>query len=338
MDGAQLAFSVIMPTYNRAHSACVAIESLLRQTFRDFELIVADDGSTDGTAELLKRRYAREMAEKRIRLLELPHGGVCTARNAALAEAAGTWVAYLDSDNVVSPDFLQTFADGIVAHPTRRNFYAALVRHRSGTVLDEPFSRAVLLKWNYIDIGVYCHHRDLIAEFGGFDPSVPGLEDWDLLIRHTSKYSPVRLGRIVQDYSDSQDPSRLSLGELRFESQRRVRRKHSLLPTRRPNAKDRALVKASPFFDERWYAAAYADQLDGMEPVEHYLSIGWLLDCDPGPFFSGMAYLKSNRDVAVGDVNPLLHYERQGRAEGRVGFLRRAPMPCPCARNKEAMR
>ena len=303
----------------------MAIESLLRQTFRDFELIVADDGSTDGTAELLKRRYVREIAEKRIRLLELPHGGVCTARNAAIAEAAGTWIAYLDSDNAVSPDFLQTFADGIAAHPERRNFYAALVRHCAGTVLDEPFSRSILLKWNYIDIGVYCHHRDLIDEFGAFDPSVPGVEDWDLILRHTSKYEPVRLGRIVQDYSDAKDGSRLSLNKLRLESQRKVRRKHSLLPAGRLKARDKALVKSSPFFDERWYAAAYADQLDGMSPVEHYLSVGWLLDCDPGPFFSGMAYLKRNRDVAAGNVNPLLHYERQGRAEGRTGFLRRVP-------------
>ena len=125
MSGQKIAFSVIMPTCNRAHCVCTAIESVLRQTFRDFELIVADDGSSDGTVEMLGRRYAREVAERRIRILELPHAGVGAARNAALAEASNAWIAYLDSDSVAAPDFLQTFADGIAMHPADLNFYAA---------------------------------------------------------------------------------------------------------------------------------------------------------------------------------------------------------------------
>ena len=149
MAGERPTFSVILPTYNRAYCVCAAIESVLRQTFADFELVVADDGSTDGTADLLRTRYAGEMARGRIKVVELEHGGVCAARNAALAAATGTWIAYLDSDNIVSPGFLQVFVDGIVAHPKARNFYAALVRRNNGTVLDEPFSRAILLKWNY---------------------------------------------------------------------------------------------------------------------------------------------------------------------------------------------
>ncbi|MBQ2631133.1 MAG: glycosyltransferase, partial [Kiritimatiellae bacterium] len=329
MSGQKLAFSVIMPTYNRAHGVCTAIESMLRQTFRDFELIVADDGSTDGTVEMLRRRYAREVAERRIRILELPHAGVGAARNAALAEASNAWIAYLDSDNVASPDFLQTFADGIAMHPGDLNFYAALVRQCSKEVLDEPFSRSVLLKLNYIDIGVYCHHRDLIAEFGGFDNSLQGVEDWDLIIRHSAKYEPVRLGRIVQGYSDENTGGRVTLSKTRIASTMALRRKHLASSVRGFSAQDRALVEASPFFDGRWYAAAYADILDGMEPVEHYLSVGWLLECSPGPVFDGMEYLRRNRDVAVENVNPLLHYERIGRAKGRRGFLRRDARPNP---------
>ena len=329
MRGQKLAFSVIMPTYNRAHGVCTAIESMLRQTFRDFELIVADDGSTDGTVEMLRRRYAREVAERRMRILELPHAGVGAARNAALAEASNAWIAYLDSDNVAAPDFLQTFADGIAMHPADLNFYAALVRHCSRAVLDEPFSRSVLFKWNYIDIGVYCHHRDLIAEFGGFDNSLQGVEDWDLVIRHTAKYEPVRLGRIVQDYSDANGGGRLTLSNARAKNEMALRRKHLASSVRGFSAQDRAIVEASPFFDGRWYAAAYADILDGMEPAEHYLSVGWLLACSPGPVFDGIEYLRRNRDVAVDNVNPLLHYESIGRAEGRKVFLQRDAQPNP---------
>ena len=329
MGGQKLAFSVIMPTYNRAHGVCTAIESMLRQTFRDFELIVADDGSTDGTVEMLRRRYAREVAERRIRILELPHAGVGAARNAALAEASNAWIAYLDSDRIAAPDFLQTFADGIAMYPADLNFYAALVRRCGKEVLDEPFSRSVLFKWNYIDIGVYCHHRDLVAEFGGFDDSLQGVEGWDLVIRHTAKYEPVRLGRVVQSYSNANVGGRSTPSNARAKNEMALRRKHLASFVRGFSAQDRALVEASPFFDGRWYAAAYADILDGMEPAEHYLSVGWLLECSPGPVFDGMEYLRQNRDVAVANVNPLLHYERTGRAEGRSVFLRRDVRPNP---------
>ena len=319
---ANVFFSVITPTYNRARSICTAVDSILRQTFRDFELIVADDGSTDGTAELLSRRYAAELASGRIRVLELPHGGVCAARNAALEASSGTWIAYLDSDNEALPEFLQTFADGIRANPEARNFYAALVRREAGTVLDEPFSRTILLKWNFIDIGVYCHHRDLVAEFGGFDPAVCSKEDWDLVIRHSAKYQPVRLGRVVLRYSDESGGDRLTTIKLADESSRTLMLKHAPAPAD-VDDRDLAVVESSPFFDGEWYARSYGRMLDGEDPAHHYLSIGWRIGCDPGPVFSGLGYLKNNRDVAEEDVNPLLHYERHGRAEGRVGFLRR---------------
>ena len=327
MASAQPFFSIVLPTYNRMGPVCQAVESVRGQTFRDFELLVADDGSSDGTQDFLKRRYSSEIAEGRIRLLELPHGGACAARNAALSAATGTWIAYLDSDNVVSPDFLQTFADGIAANPDARNFYAALVRRSNGTVLDEPFSREVLLKWNFIDIGVYCHHRDLFAEFGGFDQDVVGVEDWDLVIRHSSRYEPVRLGRIVLNYCDLHDGDRISLAGTQQAHTRAVRRRFA---APRPDAvsdEDVETIASSPFFDGQWYAGEYGDLLEGADPARHYLSVGWLCGCNPGPLFVGDGYLRYNKDIAAEGVNPLLHYERFGRAEGRLGFMRRVLPP-----------
>ena len=174
-------FSVVLPTFNRIQSVCSAIDSMLLQTFGDFELIVADDGSTDGTAEQLKGKYAREISGGKIRLLELGHGGVCAARNAALKASRGEWIAYLDSDNIVSADFLQTFADGIKSHPDAKCFYAALMRKSDKFVLDRPFDRQQLLRKNFIDIGVYCHHRDLIKDAPRrprFPVTCSGLRRW----------------------------------------------------------------------------------------------------------------------------------------------------------------
>src|SRR5215831_13870333 len=86
-------FSVIIPTYNRATCVGRAIESVLRQTFQDYELIVVDDGSTDKTAEVV-RQYG-----ERIVFVSQPNRGVSAARNAGVSRAAGDWVAFLDSDD-----------------------------------------------------------------------------------------------------------------------------------------------------------------------------------------------------------------------------------------------
>ena len=318
-------FSVVLPTFNRIKSVCAAIESMMLQTCDDFELIVADDGSTDGTVELLKNKYARKIASGQIRLLELGHGGVCVARNAALEAARGEWIAYLDSDNIVSADFLQTFADGIKSNPDAKCFYAALMRKSDKFVLDRPFDRRRLLRGNYIDIGVYCHHRGLIDEFGLFDSSVTGIEDWDLVVRHSSKYTPVRLGRIVLAYSDDPDDERLSRkSDMVAMAYERFRKKHE--PNEDPSDDDVEVIRRSWFFDPEWYSAEYGKILAGADPAAHYLTRGWKNGLHPDQYFDGAQYLARNPDVAKVLINPLLHYERNGRKEGRVGFLRRKPL------------
>jgi glycosyltransferase involved in cell wall biosynthesis len=92
--------SVVIPTFNRAGLIARAIDSALAQTHPALEVIVVDDGSTDGTAELVRRRYA---AELRVRCLTQTNQGVCAARNRGLAEARGDYVALLDSDDVWRP-------------------------------------------------------------------------------------------------------------------------------------------------------------------------------------------------------------------------------------------
>ena len=92
--------SVILPVYNRAGSVARTIESVLAQTYQPLELIVIDDGSTDGTREVLDR-YASRMT-----LLEQQHGGAYVARNLALRHARGELVAFIDSDDAWLPERL----------------------------------------------------------------------------------------------------------------------------------------------------------------------------------------------------------------------------------------
>ena len=108
--------SVVMATWNRAPIIRRAIESVMAQSLPDWELIVVDDGSDDDTLLVLEGLARRD---SRIRVLPLPHGGVCRARNHGLAAARGRWVAFLDSDNTWEPPFLRDIVGFAQSRQTR---------------------------------------------------------------------------------------------------------------------------------------------------------------------------------------------------------------------------
>src|SRR5947208_14683463 len=95
--------SILTPAYNSAAYIGETIASVLAQTFPHFEMIVADDGSTDGTADIVRRAAERD---PRIVMVTSPHGGPAAARNAAIAVARGRFLALLDSDDVWAPEYL----------------------------------------------------------------------------------------------------------------------------------------------------------------------------------------------------------------------------------------
>ena len=97
--------SIIMPVYNAGVLLHTAVESVLRQSFTDFELLLVDDGSTDGSAAL-----AHELAKKdgRIRVLEQPNAGICAARNLGLQHCRGQWFTFCDDDDTMLPHALET--------------------------------------------------------------------------------------------------------------------------------------------------------------------------------------------------------------------------------------
>lgn len=97
-----------MPTFNRASVLMRAIDSVLSQTHTELELIIINDGSTDNTAELLASLH-----DKRIAVITQDNAGAAAARNAALQKARGTYAAYLDSDNIWHPTFLEVMLQEI---------------------------------------------------------------------------------------------------------------------------------------------------------------------------------------------------------------------------------
>lgn len=120
-----IAISVCMPVYNGAAHLRECIDSVLEQTFTDFELLIADDGSTDDTCAIV-----RSYTDPRIRLLQNRHDYIATL-NLLLDEARGRYVARMDADDLMRPDRLRTQA---TLKPIPRSTFSLAVRTRSGRV------------------------------------------------------------------------------------------------------------------------------------------------------------------------------------------------------------
>ncbi|CAN7684320.1 glycosyltransferase [Rhizobium rhizogenes] len=175
--------SVIMPAYNRKSTIGRSIQSVLDQTYTNFELIVVDDGSTDNTVAVIQ-----SFTDTRIKLTNGQHAGVSAARNLGLARATGSIIAYLDSDNVWLPSYLGTMV-GYIAKTGADVAYSQIeiVNDADRQIRGQPFDREQCLKGNFVDLNVYCHHRDLYDRYGGFDESLRRMVDWDLILRQTER-------------------------------------------------------------------------------------------------------------------------------------------------------
>lgn len=183
--------SVVMPSYNSAEFIGEAIRSVLGQTYRDLELIVCDDGSSDGTLAIAEAFAAQD---PRVRILRNGHGGVSRNCNAGLKAARFPWIARLDADDVALPDRLERQMAAALERPevvawggdarliNRRGTHLRRVRLGPCTVQDYEELRAGD-KVIYILGPTVMFRRDLALELGGYDPRFDSAEDIDLLNR-----------------------------------------------------------------------------------------------------------------------------------------------------------
>ncbi|HET9658552.1 MAG TPA: glycosyltransferase family 2 protein, partial [Kineosporiaceae bacterium] len=204
--------SVITPVRNRATQVLTAIASVQAQTLTDWELLVVDDGSTDRTAQAVELVAA---ADRRIRLLRRPHGGVSAARNAGIAAARGRYIAFLDSDNQWTPHFLQLMTAAMDGTGTGAG-YGALEIHdglRVGYLAFEG-DLADLEHGNHVDLNVLVVRRDLLLLAGGFDPALRRMVDYDLVVR-LARLEPLRLFPFIGTIYDSREEAgpRISTSE-----------------------------------------------------------------------------------------------------------------------------
>jgi len=183
--------SVILPTFNRLRFLRSAVESVFAQTLTGWELIIADDGSDSETRAFLETLQQ----PPRIRVIWLPHtGNPSIARNAALQEARGEYIAFLDSDDLWRPTKLARQIAGIQANPACRWSYTGWVGiDASGTIKTSsakpwiPYRGAILEPLLTLEASVATAavvvERRLLAQVGGFDEQLPLFEHYDLWMR-----------------------------------------------------------------------------------------------------------------------------------------------------------
>ena len=176
--------SVIMPVYNRIDTVKSAIDSVLEQSYKNIELIIVDDGSNDGTKELLENiddpRIILQRNESR--------KGVSNARNRGLEVAKGKYIAYLDSDNVWDSRYVAAMVGAFINLPDAEVLYSGQLLFKGKNkhpfaVRFGSFNRSLLTNRNYIDLNALCHTKDINKRIGGFDESLIRLVDYDLIMR-----------------------------------------------------------------------------------------------------------------------------------------------------------
>lgn len=165
--------SIIIPAYNQGYAIARCLNSIDKQTYQDFEVIIVNDGSTDNTLEVIKnvcKTWKREVT-----LIYQENLGACSARNKGFKYSKGEYVLFCDSDLILYPMFLEKLNQALNTNPQAGYAYSDFKRGFK-TCLTFDFDSNKLKQFNYIAIPSLIR-RNI---FPGFDESIRKFQDWDL--------------------------------------------------------------------------------------------------------------------------------------------------------------
>lgn len=261
--------SVIIPYFNQAHFLRSAIESVLQQTYRHFELVVVDDGSTDKPSEVAASYPG-------IKLIRQSNQGVSAARNTGFRESVGEFVVFLDADDLLLPEALKIGVDALQAHPEAAFVYGygrfidaygnPLPSPRQIRVTRNHYDR--LLKINYIwSVGAVMFRRTYVE---GFRLGVEGCADWDLYLRIT-KNNPVHCHHQTIYLYRRHGLNLSNQGELMVRATLAVFRDQ--LEVVRGNKKLERLCRKQIYFNERWLAGHRDNHMELLNRITQMIRI-----------------------------------------------------------------
>jgi glycosyltransferase involved in cell wall biosynthesis len=232
--GSQPFFSVIVPVYQGELFLGRCLECVGHQTFEDWEILVVDNNSTDGTV-VVARAWEASNRHRRFRLIMEPSQGPSAARNAGIMAAEGEWVSFLDADDVWYPTKLEKVADNIRKDPT-----CSLVCHDELAVSPGGRPRPMehhryykpevplfiqLYDVNFLSPSAVSVRRQYLVQDGLFDTSLRCWEDHDLWLRLADRVKPCFVPEILGEYTEREDSAIRNLRE-GFVCNLRVRKRY----------------------------------------------------------------------------------------------------------------
>lgn len=182
--------SVVIPAFNAEQHIKECIDSVLNQTYKNLEIIIIDDGSTDNTIDVITA-----YKDEKIKLFKQKNSGSAVARNYAIKQASGIWIAFIDSDDIWLPEKLQkqleNCSDHVWSH-TDMFFYGDIYPEHTKTSDLTPKHSGLILKSllieNSIGTSSVVINRKIFDELGGFNTDYRALQDWDFWLRVAEKY------------------------------------------------------------------------------------------------------------------------------------------------------
>jgi glycosyltransferase involved in cell wall biosynthesis len=227
--------SVVIPTYNRAVKLIEAIESVQAQTYPLWEIVVVDDGSTDSTRDQITRRFGDD---KRVRYTAQENRGASAARNRAIQLAKGEIVAFLDSDDLYFPSFLERHIEAYGRHPEADIVFSDLEKQTGAEILPRFMERTAVFKDLICDLAsgeILLLPQDVMKQvllqeipikmpgttvrskvfraYGLFDEEIKVSEDWVFMLQRADDVSFAYINEVLGRIRISDDSLHLLLEE-----------------------------------------------------------------------------------------------------------------------------
>lgn len=216
--------SVVIPVYNNETTIQQTIESVLGQSFSALELLVINDGSQDSTLEVISG-----ISDARLKVFSYPNAGLAATRNRGISHAGGEYISFIDADDLWTPDKLEAQFKALQANPQAAVAYSwtdwidesGQFLRPGGHINVSGNVYVKLLVRDFVESGSNPLIRaEALAEVGGFDESLPAVEDWDMWLRLATRYefvcvpSPQILYRVSSN-SMSSNVWKMEAGSLR---------------------------------------------------------------------------------------------------------------------------
>ncbi len=213
--------SVVLPTYNHLQFLPKAIESVLAQTYGDFELVVVNDGSTDGT-----REYLDGLQDPRIRVVHQENRRLPEALNTGFRAARGEMLTWISADNHCAPDFLQHLVGALEAYPEAGFAYSAFANmDGKGDIISIREGQSLVFHDILVGnpgVASFMYRRACQEKIGYYDPSVECAEDWDYWVRILEHFDPVYVPQVLYHYRRHDDTMSQRMAEEVCRASRKV--------------------------------------------------------------------------------------------------------------------